>query len=184
MKNNEENTLISLAQNGDEIAFNTLIENNYMMIYKIAYKWCGIQEDAEDIAQDTCIKLARNLKNFRYESLFSTWIYKVTINTAKDHFKKRKNQKYDGYDDLDKFGFVTEASQEDNLMADELYKIIAELPEKQKDAFLLVMSEGFSHKEAGDILKCAEATISWRIFNAKKIIKKKILTHQNNEEGI
>ncbi len=81
--------LAGLAAGGDERAFTRLLERHYGLIFKVAFKWCGDRHEAEDIAQDVCVKLARSIGGFDGRSKFRTWLYRITINTAKDRHKAR-----------------------------------------------------------------------------------------------
>ncbi|MEE9355813.1 MAG: RNA polymerase sigma factor [Methylococcaceae bacterium] len=77
-------TLASAAGLGDRKAFECLVSRHYATMYKIAFKWCGNQADAQDITQNACLKLARSIASFRGEAAFTTWLYRLVINTAKD----------------------------------------------------------------------------------------------------
>ncbi len=173
VENNKESdeTLIAKAQNGDSAAFNQLIERHYMTIYKIAYKWCGIKEDAEDIAQDVCIKLGRVIQGFNHDASFTTWLYRITVNQVKD-MQKSAYRKYQSAEEMDENAFPTASTQESTILGHQLQRVINRLPEKQKDAVILVLVEGMSHQEAATILECAETTISWRVFTARKQLTK------------
>ena len=80
-----DNDLITKAQGGDKSAFEALVRENYDVMFRIAFKWCGNQEDAEDITQNACIKLARNIDGFQFKSAFTSWLYRLVINTAIDY---------------------------------------------------------------------------------------------------
>ena len=85
----EESDLIKQAQRGDRGAFESLLRTHYDAMYRMAFKWCGNKEDAEDITQNACIKLARSIDTFRFQSAFLSWLYRLVINTAKDWAKAR-----------------------------------------------------------------------------------------------
>ncbi len=167
--------LVELSVSGDVRAFEHLVKRHYMGTYQVSYKWCGIREDAEDIAQEVFVKVARKLKTFGKKSSFKTWLYRITINTAKDFTRKYATKR------VYETAFVQEQgsnnpvpSPDENPDATQLYKEIAKLPEKQKMAMLLVYSEGLNHREASQVLKCPEATVSWRIFQARKKLKRSL----------
>ncbi|MGB1539824.1 MAG: RNA polymerase sigma factor, partial [Rickettsiales bacterium] len=80
MEKAEEIRLIKQAtQHGDASAFRALIDHHYGTIYKIAFKWCGHKQDAEDIAQEVCIKVARTIGSFKGDSAFTSWLYTITV---------------------------------------------------------------------------------------------------------
>jgi RNA polymerase sigma-70 factor (ECF subfamily) len=167
--------LVELSVGGDAEAFEYLVKRHYMAIYKVSYKWCGVREDAEDIAQEVFVKLARKLKTFGQKSSFKTWLYRIAVNTAKDFSRKLATKR------VHEATFVSEQAlsnpsplSDEHIDAGRLYKSLDTLPEKQKTAVLLVFSEGLTHKEAAQVLNCPEATVSWRIFQAKKRLKKSL----------
>lgn len=164
--------LVDLAEAGDAGAFERLVDRHYMLVYKVSYKWCGIKEDAEDIAQDVFVKLAGKLSTFRKDSSFTTWLYRIAINTAKDFSRKNTNRAAMENAFAHEKKLDNPAPKSEHADAVGLYKLVEGLPLKLKEAVILVFSEGLSHKEAAQALGCAETTISWRIFQAKKKLKK------------
>lgn len=163
------NSLVQQAQRGDAKSFETLLNLHYRLIFRTAYKWCGRREDAEDITQNVCIRLAESIRDYRGESQFTTWLYRVTLNAAKDYQKSRSRKAGREQGDIDLSLFRSEQpNAEESLIARHLYWCIAQLTEKLRMAILLVCAEGMSHAEAGRVLECKEGTISWRISEAKK----------------
>jgi len=163
--------LIKRAVNGDAEAFAVIIEGHYDLIYRTAYKWCGSRTDAEDVAQDVCVKLAAALKSFDGRSAFSSWLYRVTLNAVRDMQRAR------GRHDRKAGALALVApddappEQEDATAASELWQAVRTLPDQQRDAVLLVYAEDMSHREAGEIMGCKEATVSWHIHEAKKTLR-------------
>ena len=166
-----DSELVTLAVDGNPHAFRLLVERHYMMMYKVAYKWCGVREDAEDIAQNASIKLARGLESYRHDAPFTTWLYRLVINTAKDYFRSR-NRDYAREKPMEAApqGATDGIDPENHAIAAEMLQMVADLPEKLKEAVVLVFCEGLSHSDAAEILDCKEATISWRIHEARKIL--------------
>lgn len=170
MRKLDDNELVKLAVAGNEAAFETLLERHYMTVYKIAYKSCGVREDAEDITQDVLVKLASAIKKFEFNSSFTTWLYRIVINASNDFLRQKSGKKEDNIDDKPELS-SNYPNQEDEVSAKQLFKVISKLPEKFREAFLLVFAEGMSHAEAGQILGCEEKTVSWRVFQARKILR-------------
>lgn len=160
-----EKELIRKARNGNADAFETLVNEYYETMFRMAFKWCGNRQNAEDITQEACLKLARGIGSFKGDSAFTSWLYRLVINTAKD-WMRSQNRHPSGSDGLE----IAQTSDktEDQLYAREVLGAVNDLPEGEKDALLLVMSEGLSHKEAAKILGCKESTVSWRIHEARK----------------
>jgi RNA polymerase sigma-70 factor (ECF subfamily) len=165
--------LVKLSVDGDTKAYAHLVKRHYMIVYRASYKWCGIREDAEDITHEVFIKLAQKLKTFRQQSSFKTWLYRITINTAKDfHRKHAIKHKHETAFALERSLDNPAPLKNEHLNSIRLYKVLNKLPEKQKSALLLVFAEGLNHREAAQVLKCSETTVSWRIFQARKRLKK------------
>lgn len=167
--------LVKLARTGDSRAFTLLVERHYMTVYKFAYKYAGSREDAEDIAQDACMKLGRSIDTYRGDSAFTTWLYRLVINVAKDYMRKKRRTDGRELPIFDDFEMPAAGqNQEKRMMAADVLKAVNDLPEKLRDAILLVCWEGLSHAEAGKILDCAESTVSWRVHEARKQLGEKI----------
>lgn len=170
MTQEEDQALIKKAVGGDADAFARLVERHYMTIYKIAYKWSGRREDAEDIAQEVCASLPVKIDGFRGDSAFTTWLYRIVINAAKDYYRKAHRQRETAFAE----GFDAASDEplaEEKMIAAQGFAAVHALPEPIRDAVLLVFGEDLSHKEAAKILGCAETTISWRIFKARGLLK-------------
>lgn len=162
-----EKDLIKRAQRGNAYAFETLINDYYMTMYKIAFKWCGNREDAQDITQNASIKLARSINSFRFDSAFTSWLYRLVINTAKDWEKSQRRHTNSTDTDIEQ-EISKEAKQEDKLYTQQIMDQITELPRKEKEALIFISIEGMSHKQAANLLGCSEGTISWYIHEARK----------------
>lgn len=168
----DDSALIRQAQAGDAAAFETLLNTHYDMLYRFAYKWCGSRVDAEDITQQACIKLARSLGQFRFESAFSSWLYRLVINCAKDWFKAQ--QRHYGDDvNLSDAGSPAEASSaidspETSVYLQQILRTLEQMAEGFKETALLVYAEGLTHAEAAKILSVKESTVSWRLHEIRK----------------
>lgn len=171
MTEQEAEALAKRARMGDRAAFECLLDGHYDMMYRVAYRFTGSREDAEDIAQDVCCALPDKLMAFRGESKFTTWLYRVIVNACRDMQKKRGNQsdlakRYVDFDALQRA-----ESAEANARVAWLYRQVAALEPALKETALLVLGEDMSHAEAGKVLGCAESTISWRMSEIRKSLK-------------
>ncbi len=168
-----DSQLIDRAGGGDGVAFESLVSRHYMLVYRVAYKWCGIKENAEDITQEVFVTLARTISGYKSSSAFITWLYRITVNTTKDYIKSNARKI------ANEAAFVRDravaqagAGTADNPVSpEELYKALDSISPKLKEAVILVLGEGLSHKEAAEVLGCAETTVSWRVFKAKRKLK-------------
>lgn len=164
-----DDQLVRTACEGNSYAFSQLVERHYMTIYKMAYKYIGNREDAEDIAQDACIKLGRNLESFRFDAAFTTWLYRLVINTAKDHLKKKgrvQDREKPSYDDA--MTMAAPDNPEEQLQTRQALQLLDTLPDKLRDTVILVCWEGLPHKQAAEILGVSENTVSWRLHEVRK----------------
>ena len=163
--------LIGLARNGDRGAFGELVERHYDFIYRIAWRWAGNRSDAEDITQDVCVRLGKAIRGFKGEGAFTTWLYAMTLNVARDLKRKEKRDTAK----TEAFGVHAlisgEAEEVSEDPAERLWIAVRQLPDKQREAVLLVYGEGLSHADAADAIGLAEATVSWHVYEAKKRLK-------------
>ena len=193
--------VIQAAQDGDENAFSELLTDHYDLIYRFALKWCADPTDAEDITQQACIKLAQGISQFRFESAFSSWLYRLVINCAKDWLKAQKRNNNNKNTAFNHDVQAVDKSEEEVDSADEnagdlpSYSSQAEtliylqqllewsnrLGDDFKETLILVFAQGLSHAETADILGVKESTISWRIH----VIRKNLdgFTQQENSDN-
>lgn len=164
----DQTSLIKQAQAGDRQAFARLLETEYDVIYRFALKWCQQPADAEDVAQLACIKLAKSLGQFRFESAFRTWLYRLVLNCARDW---QKSQARHAHGEVTDEPVAPDLSAETGLFLAAVLAWVASLGEGFKEAVLLVLGEGLSHGEAADILGIKESTVSWRLHQVRKRLK-------------
>jgi len=173
MDRKQDKELIDLAVSGETQAFEALANRYYMTVYKYAFRWTTVKEDAEDITQEVFIKLANHLHTFNMRASFSTWLYRITVNCAKDFTRRNKKwRKVETTGPPDEQMASSNPGPEVRSFYKQILSAVNQLPNKLKEATLLVFAEGLSHKEAAQILGCAESTVSWRIFQAKRKLKK------------
>ena len=165
-----EAELIEKAASGDRQAFAALVSGRYDFIHAVAWRWCGERQDAEDVAQEVCIKLASAIRGFRGTSQFSTWLYTITLNVARDQMRKRRRENWRDADYLREQA-VAGGGHAEEAGSEELWQAVRQLPDKQRDAVLLIYGEGLTHAAAADVLGCAETTISWHVHEARKRLK-------------
>jgi len=163
--------LIRRAQGGDVDSFAELLDLHYDMIYRFAWKWCGHRANAEDIAQQSCIKLAASLAQFRFQAAFTSWLYQLVISCAHDWQRTQQRHEHDELPDNEPTPDSTRT--EDYIYLAQLLDQLDELGEGMKATALLVHGEGLSHAEAGEILGVSESTISWRVHAIRKQMNKR-----------
>ena len=177
--------LVARVQRGDKKAFDLLVSKYQNKIFVIIGRFVNDQAEVYDVAQDTFIKAYRALPNFRGESAFYTWIYRIAINTAKNYLTARGRRPPAG--DIDSQDAETyevgsalreNASPERLLMRDQLQQVIFDtieaLPEDLKTAMTLRELEGLSYEEIAEVMDCPVGTVRSRIFRAREAVEKKI----------
>ncbi|MBI4923022.1 MAG: RNA polymerase sigma factor [Devosia nanyangense] len=166
-----DNVLVDRAKAGDRLAFSQLVETHYDFIFRTACKWTGKKSDAEDIAQEVCIKLATAIQSFDGRSAFTSWLYRVTLNMVRDMQRSTTRRGKT----VDAFALVhpedDPGGQEEATAAKEIWTAVSALPEKQREAIMLVYAEDMNHADAAVIMGCKEATVSWHIHEAKKTLR-------------
>jgi len=159
------------ASGGDRDAFAALVERHYDFIFRMAYRLIGRRADAEDMAQEVCVKLGRAIASYRAGSAFTTWLYAIVLNVARDAMRKSAREARKAA----AFGLHTLTEGTATEMPDDpveaLWEAVRQLPDKQREAVTLVYGEGLSHAEAADVMAVAEPTVSWHIHEAKKRLK-------------
>lgn len=162
---------ITRAARGDRAAFAALVAEHYDFLYRTAYKWCGERADAEDVAQDVCIKLATAIAGFDGRSAFTSWLYRIVLNAVRDRQRQgaRRSRQIAALKLVS--AEAAPADQESAATQTQIWREVRALPEKQRDAVLLVYGEDMSHAEAAAIMDVREATVSWYVHEAKKALK-------------
>jgi RNA polymerase sigma-70 factor (ECF subfamily) len=155
---------VRAAAAGDRFAFARVLDSHYDRMYRTAWMFCRNKEDAEDVAQTVCVKLASVIGSFDGRSSFTTWLHTIVVNVAKDHRRRVRPEMHVDIDDVD---VADEPSAADGVRTD-LWRAVDRLPERQKECVILVHLQGFSHTEAAAMLDISAATVSWHVHEARK----------------
>jgi RNA polymerase sigma-70 factor (ECF subfamily) len=164
---NDDFSLIKRFIEGDESTFKTLVQRHKEKVRSIIYLTINRNEYVDDIAQEVFITIYKNLKHFRFESQFSTWLYRITVNKCKDHLRKTKVRSlFVSVKDVEEPGY--NHISDDMDLKDIIRKSIYKLPEKLRTPLLLKDIEGFSYQEIADTVQCEVGTVKSRIFRARE----------------
>ena len=159
------------AAKGNATAFQQLLERHYDHIFRIAFRYVNIREDAEDIAQEVCCSLPLKLKSFRGDAKFSTWLYRVVLNATRDMHRKRSNRTK-LHETFSEVAALERSEQAETAVELKwLYATLDQVGDDLRATAILVLAEGFNHAEAAEILDIKESTISWRMHELKKKLK-------------
>ena len=161
-------SLIKRFIDGDGSVFQLLVKRHKEKVRNIIYLTISNSSSVDDIAQEVFITVYKNLKHFRFESQFTTWLYRITVNKCKDHLRKINVRKI--------FIPIKEAAGEPGKGIDAENKdvsnivmnAISELPAKLRVPLLLKDIEGFSYQEISETLRCEMGTVKSRIFRARE----------------
>jgi RNA polymerase sigma factor (sigma-70 family) len=162
--------LIAAAVSGDRAAFAALLERHYNRIHGLAWQLTGSRADADDVAQDVCCILVEKLATFRGEAKFSTWLCGIVFNACRDLQRRRRS--FRGLTDRLAViaGLARGPDGRDLHDAIWVRSAIARLKPAYRDAVVLVAGQQLSHAEAAAILGVAEATISWRMHEVRRML--------------
>jgi RNA polymerase sigma-70 factor (ECF subfamily) len=180
--------LVRLAQAGDTEAFGRLVERNRHAVHRAAYAALGSSADADDAAQEAFVTAYKKLAGFRGESSFRTWLLSIAWRKALDRRRGlakwiRLTASPDPFSDgasgpLERVP-SPEPSAEDRLAGDEvnrqLKRLIATLPRKLRDALILAVPGEFTYDEIGRMLEIPVGTVKWRVSEARRILKDKLI---------
>ena len=180
-----EQELVYGLRNGEEVAFKELVLKFQDRVFNTSLGLLQHPADAEDMAQEVFIQVYRSIHQFKEESLLSTWIYKITTTKCLDHLRSKKRKK--------RFGFVGNLFGADNKPVYEpeefnhpgvqldrkedaalLFKLVEQLPENQRTAFILNKVEELSYREIADVLNTSESAVDSLLQRAKQNLRKKI----------
>ena len=185
MAKDTDKELVRRVKKGDRDAFDLLFSRYQHKILNLVSRYLRDPQDVEDVAQEAFIKAFRALPRFRGESAFYTWLYRIAINTAKNHLVARSRRPpgtdvevedaeyFDGNDALRESESPEAALARDQLSA-EIDHAIAELPDDLRSAVTLREFDGLSYEQIAEIMDCPVGTVRSRIFRARESIDKRI----------
>jgi RNA polymerase sigma-70 factor (ECF subfamily) len=174
---NEDTLYIEQFLSGKEGGFEMLVKKYQNRVLNIVYSLIGMDRESEDIMQEVFLKVYHNLKSFRQESNFSTWLYRIVVNTAYDFLRRRRNF-------IDEAGIlersaVTSESPKDALFKKERERIVQgallHIPIKYRAVVVLKDIEGLSYIEISKVLGCSIGTVESRIYRARQCLKQELL---------
>jgi RNA polymerase sigma-70 factor, ECF subfamily len=164
-------SLIKRFIEGDETTFRTLVYRHKEKVRNIIYMTMNYSDSVDDIAQEVFITVYKNLKYFRFESQFTTWLYRITINKCRDHLRKMKIRNIftplNHNDDAHGYSQINENMDIPGIVQ----KAISKLPEKLRVPLLLKDIEGFSYQEIAETVQCEIGTVKSRIFRARESLR-------------
>jgi len=180
-----DQALVERVQRGDKSAFDVLVRKYQHKVVQLVSRYVRDHSEAQDVAQEAFIKAYRALPNFRGDSAFYTWMYRIAINTAKNYLvaQKRRLPNVDiDAQEAEQFegatGLKEYATPERMLLRGEIeqtiFSAIDQLPEDLKTAITLREIDGLSYEEIAQAMECPVGTVRSRIFRAREAIDSKL----------
>ena len=180
-----DHQLVVRVQQGDKKAFDLLVMKYQVRVSKLVSRFLRNQSDVPDVVQEAFIKAYRALPNFRGDSAFYTWLYRIAINTAKNHLvaqsRKSPANSIDAQEaeDYGASEWLNEyASPEREALAAELestiHRAMGELPPDLREAITLREIEGLSYEDIAAVMDCPIGTVRSRIFRAREAIDSRL----------
>lgn len=182
---NADQELVTRVQHGDKKAFDVLVAKYQHKVINLVGRYLHDPSEALDVAQEAFIKAYRALPNFRGDSAFYTWLYRIAINTAKNHLVARgrrlpltdidpqEAEQYDGAVSLREYD-----TPENLLQRDDIEKVVTDtiegLPEDLRTAIILRELDGLSYEEIAEAMSCPVGTVRSRIFRAREALEKNL----------
>jgi RNA polymerase sigma-70 factor, ECF subfamily len=163
------------SRNGDTAAFESLVRAHQHMIHSLTFRMTGSLADAEDLAQETFIRAYRELDSYQGAAKFSSWLYRIAVNACLNWRKReiRREQVHNQWAGSDAARQTEANSVADNdELSQSVQAALMKLPPKQRAAIVLTIYDGYNHAEAAQILGCSETTVSWRVFAARRKLKR------------
>ncbi len=174
---------VRAAQAGDRGAFDYLVERHKDIVYAVAYRFARDPDLALDLSQDVFVRAYRGIKSFKGKSSFSTWLYRIAMNTCIDYTIKKSRSidaqsvpeevaEYAGSETIDG---GPPRGPDDNVLAGELgeqiQKAVDALPPYHKSVFVLYEIEGLSYKDIAEVVGCSIGTVMSRLHYARKKLR-------------
>lgn len=173
MTTTKDQLYIDKVINGDASAFAYLVDNYKNMVFSLAYKMTKNKEEAEEISQDTFIKAFKNLSNFKGDSKFSTWLYRICYHTTLDAIKKNKKNNYTfeinevTYNQIQSVETILQGIErkERSVIMD---KCLMKLPDEERSILWMFYYDELSLKEIIEVTNFSEANLKVKLHRARK----------------
>jgi len=171
----EDKVWVLQSRNGDPAAFESLIRTHQRMIHSLTFRMTGSLADAEDLAQEAFIRAYRQLNSYQGTAKFSSWLYRIAVNACLN-WRQRETRREQIYARWAESNNALQSGPEpvagDDNLSREVQSALMKLPAKQRAAIVLTVYDGHNHAEAAKILGCSGTTVSWRVFAARRKLKR------------
>jgi RNA polymerase sigma-70 factor, ECF subfamily len=175
--------LLERCRRGEPEAFAELVDRTYRQVYTLAYRLVGDRHEAEDVAQESYLRVHRSLGTFRGDSSFRTWLFRIVANAAMSHLRRRGRFGDLGQEADDVLVLAEPPARESDVDADELRRALATLPDAQRVVVLMKDAYGFSCREIADDMGVSEGAVKVRLHRARRRVKDALYGSGTGEHG-
>ncbi len=183
MEEKEFRRILGKAKKGDTKAFRRLMEAYYAFVERVVGRLVLRREDAEEAVQDTFVKMWRGLASFDESQRFTTWLYRIAVNTSLD-LLRREHRRIEPYEPHEK-GMIDLSGADAPLLRDEAWqlyrRLAASLTPRQREVFVLRDLEGLSPDEVVRITGMTSDQVKSNLYHARKKMREKIISHERKE---
>ena len=175
-----DDVLISQFQGGDHGVFRILVQRYQEKVRNIVFSIFNDPDAVDDIAQEVFIKVYQALPNFRFESSFYTWVYRITVNKCRDELRKKKVKRFFTFQSFEKTtnlkieNMATTTFDDENLR-DVIEENLKKLPEKFRMPIVLKDIDGLSYEEIAEVLDCEVGTVKSRLSRGRTMLKELLM---------
>jgi RNA polymerase sigma-70 factor, ECF subfamily len=175
LESRTDEALITMFQGGDRSIYRVLVDRHKDRVRNVVYSIFRDQDIVDDMAQEVFIKAYEALPNFRFESSFYTWLYRITVNKARDEMRKRKVKRFFSLDLMteqrENHPALQTPAPHDMGVADMVTAALDRLPEKFRMPVILKDIEGLSYEEIAEALDCEVGTVKSRLSRARAMLR-------------
>jgi RNA polymerase sigma-70 factor (ECF subfamily) len=180
--------LVSAAKAGDSRAFEELVRATYTDVYGLAYRLTGNEEDARDVVQETYLRAYKGLHRFRGDAQFSTWLYRITANTANTAMSKGRKHRHEELDDDVNVADTSpehdpEAAGDAELLRGRLNDALEELPPRLRAVVVLRDVYDLPHQAIAKELGISEAAAKVRLHRARRRLRERLFPKSGEENA-
>jgi len=178
-------TLMRAIQKGDMVAFNSMVDRYKDRLMNVIGRMLASQEEAEDIVQETFVRVYQHRQSFNFQHCFSTWIYTIGLNLARNELRKRRRFKFFEISELqgNEKEFAVEAKVPSRL-PEMLNEAVDTLPSKYREAFLLRDIEEMPYEEVAKVLEVPLGTVKSRVNRARLMLREKLQPRMEEQNAL
>jgi len=177
-KTENDHILVQRAKEGDENAFRMLVNRHKEKVHNLIFLTTGNDNKVDDLGQEVFIKVYRNMKNFKQEALFTTWLYRITVNVCKDELRKQALRKVLQISDTVQNQIKITNNKDELPLSNLVHQALIKLPKKLRIPLILKDIEEFNYEEIAEIMQCELGTVKSRLFRAREAMHKQLEPHK------